>query len=76
MAKAIKLYDGYKVNVDDDIEEFKEHNWDEVMDYINIPKEKEIRSELFRHIFAFGVLDLSKAYHGHKVIVSLIPVKD
>lgn len=76
MAKTIKIMDGYKVNVDNDIKEFKEHNWDDVMDYLNIPKDKAMRMDLFRHIFAFGVLDLSKAYGSHKVIVSVIPVSN
>lgn len=76
MAKTIKLYDGYKVNVDDEIYNFENESWDEVMDAINIPKDKELRGDMFRNIFAFGVLDLSEAYQGHKVVVSLIPTKE
>ena len=74
--KTIKLYDGYRVYFDGEVQDFKEHNWDDVMDFINMFKDKEMRMELFRQIFCFGILDLSEAYNGHKLIISLIPHKD
>lgn len=76
MAKTIKIMDGYRVTVDKDVQEFREHNWDDVMDYLNIPKEKDLRMDLFRKFFGFGFLDLSEAYSGHTVIISVIPVDD
>lgn len=76
MAKTVKIMNGYRVAVDGEIKEFREHNWDDVMDYLNIPKEKELRMDLFREFFGFGFLDLSKAYDGHTVIISVIPVDD
>lgn len=74
MAKTIKIMDGYRVTVDKDVQEFREHNWDDVMDYLNIPKDKELRMDLFRKLFGFGWLDLSEAYQGHDVCISVIPV--
>ena len=74
MEKTIKIMDGYRVTVDNDVEEFREHNWDDVMDYLNIPKEKDLRMDLFRKFFAFGKLDLSEAYQGHYVCINVIPV--
>jgi hypothetical protein len=74
MAKTIKIMDGYRVTVDNDVEEFREHNWDDVMDYLNIPKEKDLRMDLFRKFFAFGKLDLSEAYQGHRLVITWIPV--
>ena len=76
MAKTIKIMNGYRVAVDGDIEEFREHNWNDVMDYLNIPKDKDLRMDLFRKFFGFGFLDLSEAYSGHTVIISVIPVDD
>lgn len=76
MAKTIKIMDGYRVAVDGEIEEFREHNWNDVMDYLNIPKDKYLRMGLFRKFFGFGFLDLSEAYSGHTVIISVIPVDD
>ena len=74
MAKTIKIMDGYRVTVDNDVEEFREHNWDDVMDYLNIPKDKDLRMDLFRKFFGFGRLDLSEAYQGHYVCINVIPV--
>lgn len=74
MAKTIKIMDGYRVTVDNDVEEFREHNWDDVMDYLNIPKDNDLRMDLFRKFFGFGRLDLSEAYQGHYVCINVIPV--
>lgn len=74
--KTIKVFDGYKVTVDDETEEFIDKPIDEVWDAIRIPTEKALRDELFRGLFAFGRLDLSEAYKGHTVIVELIPTRN
>ena len=74
MAKTIKIMNGYRVTVDKDVQEFREHNWDDVMDYLDIPKDKDLRMDLFRKFFAFGRLDLSEAYSGHHVCINVIPV--
>lgn len=74
MAKTIKIMNGYRVTVDKDVQEFREHNWDDVMDYLNIPKDKDLRMDLFRKFFAFWRLDLSEAYLGHYVCINVIPV--
>lgn len=76
MAKYIKLYDGYKVTVDDTVKEFREHNWNDVMDYINMFDDKNLRDELFRELFCFHKLNLSEYYNGHYVCITLIPTKD
>ena len=81
MAKTIKLAEGFKVNVDGDIKEFRHDGkktvgeyWNDGMDYLNIPKDKDLRDGLFRKFFAFGRLDLSEAYQGHYVCINVIPV--
>lgn len=74
MAKTIKIMDGYRVTVDNDIKEFRKHNWDYVMNYLNIPKDKDMRMDLFREFFCFGRLDLSPWYEGHYVCINVIPV--
>lgn len=74
--KKIKLYDGYRLTVDNETEDFIDKPIDEVWDRINIPKDKVMRGDLFRVIFAFGKLDLSEAYKGHTVIVELIPTRE
>ena len=86
MAKTIKIMDGYRVTVDNDVEEFREHNWDDVMDYLNIPNDKELRDGLFRVFFCQGYLNLSDAYckrdedgrviEGHTVEIHVIPVDE
>lgn len=74
--KTIKVFDGYKVTVDDETEEFIDKPIDEVWDAINIPKDKTLRYDLFSGLFCFGELDLSEAYKGHTVIVELIPTRN
>lgn len=74
--KTIKVFDGYKLTVDDETEEFIDKPIDEVWDAIKIPKDKTIRDDLFRGLFCFGELDLSEAYKGHTVIVELIPTRN
>ena len=76
MAKTIKIMDGFKLTVDDQEYEYRTPHavWDELMDDINIPKDKDLRTDLFRKFFAFGVLDLSEAYQGHYVCINVIPV--
>ena len=74
MAKTVKIMNGYRVTVDKVVQLFREHNWDDVMDYLNIPKDKDLRMDLFRKFFAFGSLDLSPAYQGHYVCINVIPV--
>ena len=76
MENVIKFKVTYILEVGDEVHNMDNCNWDEVMDTINIPKDKELRGDMFRNIFAFGVLDLSEAYQGHKVVVSLIPTKE
>ena len=73
--KTIKVFDGYKLTVDNETEDFIDRSIDEVWDAINIPKDKRMRNDLFRNLFAFGRLDLSEAYKGHIVVVSLIPTR-
>lgn len=74
--KTTKLYDGYRLTVDNETEDFIDKPIDEVWDRINIPKDEVMRGELFRVIFGFGKLDLSEAYKGHTVIVELIPTRE
>lgn len=74
--KTIKLYDGYRLTVDNETEDFIDKPIKEVWDRINIPKDENMRGELFRVLFAFGKLDLSEAYKGHTVIVNLIPTTE
>lgn len=74
--KTIKLYDGYRLTVDNETEDFIDKPIDEVWDRINIRKDEVLRGDLFRVIFAFGKLDLSEAYKGHTVIVELIPTRE
>ncbi len=73
MAKAIRIMNGYVVNFDGNIKKFKHHNWDQVMDYINMPKDKNLRMDLFTQIFCFGRLDLTDEYQGHIMQISIIP---
>lgn len=73
--KTIKVFDGYKVTVDGETEEFIDKPIDEVWDTIKIPKDKNLRYGLFSTLFCLGELDLSEAYKGHTVIVELIPAK-
>lgn len=74
MAKTIKIMEGFKLTVDDQEYEYRDEPWDQVMDDINIPKDEDIRKDLFRKFFAFGKLDLSEAYQGHYVCINVIPV--
>lgn len=86
MAKTIKIMDGYRVAVDNDIEEFRDAPWNDVMDFLNIPNDEHLRDELFRVFFCQRFLNLSDAYckrdkdgrviEGHTVIISVIPVDD
>jgi len=73
--KTIKVFDGYKLTVDGETEDFIDTPLDEVWDKIKIPNDKNMRDELFLALFCFGKLDLSEAYKGHTVIVELIPAK-
>ena len=61
----------YTVNVDGKRKTFEDCTFDDVMDYLNMPKIKELRDSFFRDIFAFHYKDFSKAYKGHIVEVSL-----
>lgn len=72
--KTIKLFDGCKLTVDGQSEEFRPFGWDDVCKAIHIPA--DCKDGLFRHLFTFGRLDLSPAYAGHEVVVELIPAKD
>lgn len=72
--KTIKLYDGLRLTVDNESEDFLGFGWDEVCAAIHIPD--ECKDELFRWLFATGRLDLSAAYAGHTVIVEAIPCKN
>lgn len=74
MAKTIKIMEGFKLTVDDQEYEYRDEPWDQVMDDINIPKDNDLRMDLFRKFFAFGRLDLSEAYQGHYVCINVIPV--
>lgn len=73
--KSIKVFDGYKLTVDGEAENYIDTPIDDVWDAIRIPKEKALRDDLFRELFAFGRIDLSEAYKWHTVIVELIPTK-
>jgi hypothetical protein len=72
--KTIKLYNGLRLTVDDESEDYLCFGWDEVCEAIHIPD--ECKDELFRYLFATGRLDLSAAYAGHTVIVEAIPSKN
>ena len=82
MAKTIKYADGFKLTVDNEIFEFRDSDgnktvgerWNECMDMINIPEDNDLRADLFRNLFAFGELDLSRAFEGHYVCIRFIPV--
>ncbi len=73
--KVIKFDVKYILEVGDDVHILDEHNWDDVMDIINIPKDKDLRMDLFRNIFCFHELDLTKAYNGYHVKI-LLDVKE
>lgn len=83
MAKTIKIMNGYRVAVDNNVEEFRDSPWADVMDYLNIPKDEELRDELFRVFFCQGFLNLSDAYSKrdeegrvievHTVKINVIP---
>lgn len=70
----IKIAEGIRVDFDGHIEEFRHHNWDDVMDYINMFKDKELRRNLFVKFYGFGMLDLTEAYQGHRLVITWIPV--
>ena len=74
--KTIKVFDGYKLTVDGETENYIDKPIDDVWDAINIPKDKTMRDDLFRGLFCFGSIDLSEAYKGHTVIVELIPTRN
>ena len=83
MAKTIKLAEGFKITVDGDVKEFRHDGektvgeyWNDGMDYLNIPKDENLRGELFRKFFAFNFLDLTEAYRPHYKLVriDIIPV--
>lgn len=87
MAKTIKLAEGFKVTVDGYVKEFRhdeKKNWNDGMDFLNIPKDEKLRDELFRVFFCQGFLNLSDAYstrdadgrviEGHTVKINVIPV--
>ena len=74
--KTIKVFDGYKLTVDDETENYIDKPIDDVWNAIRIPNEKVLRYELFSELFAFGRIDLSEAYKGHTVIVELIPTRN
>lgn len=44
------------------------------MDYINMFKDKELRRNLFVEFYGFGMLDLTEAYQGHRLVITWIPV--
>ena len=80
-SKTIKFAEGFKIDFDGNIKEFRQNGkkavgqrWNDGMDYLRIPKDKNLRDDLFRKFFAFGVLDLTEAYQGHRCVVSWIPV--
>lgn len=70
----VKIAEGIRVNFDGKIKEFRHHNWDEVMDYINMFKDKDLRRNLFVDFYGFGMLDLTEYYDGHKLVITWIPV--
>ena len=86
MAKTIKIMDGYRVTVDNNVEEFRDAPWNDVMDFLNIPNDEHLRDELFRVFFCQGFLNLSDAYskrdndgrviEGHTVKIHVIPVDE
>lgn len=86
MAKTIKIMNGYRVTFDGEAKEFRENTWGDVMEYMNIPNDKELRDGLFRVFFCQGYLNLSDAYckrdedgrviEGHTVEIHVIPVDE
>ena len=74
-SKVIKFDVKYILEVGDDVHILDSHKWDDVMDIINIPKDEELRSNLFREIFCFHELDLTRAYNGYHVKI-LLDVKE
>lgn len=69
--KTIKFDVKYILEVGDEVHILDNHNWGDVMDIINIPKDKDLRMDLFCEIFCFHELDLTKAYNGYHVKIIL-----
>jgi hypothetical protein len=69
--KVIKFDVKYILEVGEDVHILDSHKWDDVMDIINVPKDEELRSNLFREIFCFHELDLTRAYNGYHVKIIL-----
>lgn len=65
--RTIKFEVKYIVEVGTETHVFEKSSWDDVMDALNIPNDKNLRTDLFREIFCFHVLDLSEAYGGYHV---------
>ena len=77
--KTIKLYDGVTVTVDGESQTVE--SIADLWEILNITKEicgdgvDEIRRGITANLLGFGRIDLSDAYRGHTVLLSLIPAK-
>lgn len=80
MAKTIKMYDGVTVTVDGQSQtlEFISELW-EVLNitpkYFNPADLEEAKTNITTNLICFGRMDLSDAYRGHTVLLSLVPAK-
>ena len=77
--KTIKLYDGVTVTVDGESQTVE--NIADLWDVLNINEKycgdgvDEIRRGITANLLGFGRIDLSDAYRGHTVLLSLVPAK-
>lgn len=77
---AIKLCDGWTLNYDGEKQDFehlsdifKEFGWDTEHD----PNAKECADIIWRELYCFGYIDLSKMCNGkHTCTITVIPCKD
>lgn len=82
--KTIRIADGLRLRVDDDVEEYldypkdptKKFSWDAVCDKLlitnNVPD--EVREALFIKLVCQGFLDLTDAYQGYRLVrIEMIP---
>lgn len=76
MSKTIKLWDAIALTVNGETERFE--NPKDLWAALNMDSEtyKEAQTEIIRNLYCFGRLDLSDAYPGYTVLLSVVPCKD
>lgn len=76
MSKTIKLWDSIAVTVNGETEKFE--NPKDLWAALNMDSDeyKEAQENILRALYCFGRIDLTDAYPGYTVMLSVVPCKE